>query len=57
MPSTKRCVIDHIEKRVFHNLSVEAAVDKFVTLLEQNGFKYIASDFDATMISKHSGMS
>lgn len=55
MDAFHKAMCDHIEKRVFHNLSVEAAVDKFVTLLEQNGFKYIASDFDATMISKHSG--
>ncbi|KAK1442749.1 HAD superfamily protein [Babesia gibsoni] len=49
--SMRKCIAD----KVFHTLSVEDAVDKFVTLLEQNGFKYVASDFDATMIEKHSG--
>ncbi|GIX64456.1 p36 protein [Babesia caballi] len=44
-----------IANRGFHGLSADDAADKFVTLLEQHGFKYIASDFDATMISKHSG--
>ncbi|GFE54649.1 rhoptry ROP9 [Babesia ovis] len=46
---------DCIANRVFHGITPEEAADKFVTMLEENGIKYIASDFDATMISKHSG--
>ncbi|GBE61586.1 rhoptry ROP9 [Babesia ovata] len=44
-----------IANKEFHGISAEESADKFVTLLEQNGIKCIASDFDATMISNHSG--
>uniref|UniRef100_A0A1E1XGZ7 Putative p36 protein n=1 Tax=Amblyomma aureolatum TaxID=187763 RepID=A0A1E1XGZ7_9ACAR len=44
-----------IANREFQGLTAKESADKFVTLLENHGFKYIASDFDATMIGKHSG--
>ncbi|ORM40729.1 uncharacterized protein BXIN_2368 [Babesia sp. Xinjiang] len=44
-----------IANKEFDGISPDEAADKFVTLLEENGIRYIASDFDATMIAEHSG--
>ncbi|AFZ81105.1 hypothetical protein BEWA_005130 [Theileria equi strain WA] len=45
----------YISDKKFHSLASHEAVDEFVTLLEESGYKFIACDFDATMIELHSG--
>lgn len=45
----------YITNKEFHKLSSAEGADKFITLLEECGCKFIAFDFDATMIELHSG--
>lgn len=45
----------YISNKKFHFLTSDEAADEFVKLLEDSGYKFIACDFDATMIELHSG--
>ncbi|UVC54507.1 hypothetical protein MACJ_004057 [Theileria orientalis] len=55
MDKFHQCMQSYITNKEFHKLSSAEGADKFITLLEECGCKFIAFDFDATMIELHSG--